>query len=148
MRFAPRRVLTSTALAVALAAGVTTVTTASASATPRVNVCGSSYTYLTSLPIRTNTGTLVGDIDMYWSAQGQRNCAVARPINGVTPRWVDVEIWTPAGQRADDGLTENYTEFAGPASVYAPGCVSVFGSLGGFNGPNSYGQGEADNIFC
>lgn len=147
MRFASRRLVTSAALAVALTAGVTAVTTASASATDRINACGSNYTYLTSIPIRTSSGSTVGDIDVYWSAQGSRNCAVARPINGINPGFIDVEIWTPSGQSASDGLTENYHQYAGPASVYAPGCVSVFGSLGNYS-PNGYGQGEANNILC
>jgi len=147
MRFAPNRLLTSVALAVVMAGGVTTVTTATASATPRVNVCGSSYTYLESFPIRSGTGTTVGDIDLYWSAQSERNCAVARPVNGLTPHWIAVEISTPSGGYASDGLSENYTQYAGPVSVYAPGCVSVFGSMG-YGGPYGYGQGDANNVAC
>jgi len=147
MRIAPRRLLTSATLALAMAAGVTTVTMASASATDRVNECGSSYSFVESLPIRTNTGTIVGDVDVYWSAQGQRNCAIARPVNGVNPRFVVVEVWTSSGQYAADGLTESYTKYAGPVSVYSPGCVTVFGSLGGYSA-TGYGQVEADNILC
>jgi hypothetical protein len=150
-----RRTLTSVA-ALGLAAGALTAGATTASATDRVNNCGSSYTYLHSYPIQntsslTSRGQTVGYIDLYWSNARGRNCAIARPNNGVPhPAHIDVQIWTTDFSKAvSDGWgTTNYTKYAGPVSIVSPSCVSVQGGFEYNDGEYEVAWAKATNVYC
>jgi len=155
MRTSLRRTLTSVA-ALGLAAGALTAGATSASATARVNSCGSTYSFLHSYPIQntsslTSRGQTVGYIDLYWSNAYGRNCAIARPNNGIYhPNHIAVQIWTTNfGNAVTDGWgNTNYTKYAGPVSIVSPSCVSVQGGFDYDDGAYEEGWAKVTNVYC
>lgn len=139
------------ATAAAVSVGLVSLSAPMASATPLVNHCGSSYSLLKSFPITDNnvgTGTVRGYIDLYWSRSLVRNCAIARPVNGLpNPNHISVGIARTSdfvGQ--DDGFTEDYTQYAGPVSVYAPSCIEFYATI--FYGTGQEASGGETNVYC
>ncbi|MEV0965508.1 hypothetical protein AB0J25_23510 [Streptomyces sp. NPDC049910] len=128
--------LTATSLAL-LAGAVVAGTTTQAAATPRINACGSSYTFLKSWPIKAvywthDAGKTKGYIDIYYSRSTGKNCAIARPIDGVhQPRGIKVKIGkSGSGWAALDGYQANFTKYAGPVYVAARDtCINFEGGF-------------------
>ncbi|MGW1496419.1 hypothetical protein [Streptomyces sp. NPDC002402] len=144
-----KTVLVTSSLALT-AAGVVATTSTTASATTRANYCGSSYTFLKSWPITalswtSDAGRTVGYIDIYWSRSAGKNCAIARPNNGIyNPNHIQVSIRrTGTGWSGMDGLNQNYRKYAGPVYVSAPNsCIDFEGGfdygLSGHTGFSKY----------
>jgi hypothetical protein len=121
-----------------LAGAAVAGTTTEAAATPQVNACGSSYVFLKSWPIKAlswtyDAGKTKGYIDIYWSSSAGKNCAIARPIDGVySPRGIAVRIGKSGSGWADsDGYNANFTKYAGP--VYTSARNACIDFEGGFN---------------
>ncbi|MFF4482946.1 hypothetical protein ACFY1A_38895 [Streptomyces sp. NPDC001520] len=138
------------ASAVALIGGTVVVATApSASATDRGSRCGSAYHFKKSWPIHNvwgsdTEGRTVGYIDVYWSNSTGKNCAIARPKNGIyKPNHIKVRVVkSGSGNWDQDGYgNENYKKFAGPVYAKARGaCVNL---EAGFEYNNSWDRAEA-----
>ncbi|MEU4898562.1 hypothetical protein AB0B12_39260 [Streptomyces sp. NPDC044780] len=137
------------ASAVTLIGSTVVVATApSASATNRANRCGSAYHFKKSWPIKVvwgsdTVGKTVGYIDVYWSNSTGKNCAIARPKNGIyKPNHIKVRIVrSGSGNWDQDGYNQNYKKFAGPVYAKARGaCVNIEGS---FDYHNSWDRAEA-----
>ncbi|WP_435059685.1 hypothetical protein [Streptomyces sp. bgisy060] len=128
--------LTATSLAM-LAGAVVVGTTTEAAATSRINACGSSYTFLKSWPIKAkywtyDAGKTKGYIDIYYSRSTGKNCAIARPIDGVhLPRGIRVKIGkSGSGWAQLDGYQANFTKYAGPVYVSARNtCINFEGGF-------------------
>ncbi|MGW6202096.1 hypothetical protein ACWF9B_00350 [Streptomyces sp. NPDC055089] len=133
------RKMTLTATSLATLAGVVVLgTTTEAAATSRINACGSSYTFLKSWPIKamnwtSDAGKTKGYIDTYYSRSTGKNCAIARPVDGVhLPREIRVKIGkSGSGWAALDGYQANFTKYAGP--VYVSGRGACIDFEGGFS---------------
>ncbi|GHG13789.1 hypothetical protein ACFFSH_31075 [Streptomyces filamentosus] len=139
--------LTATSLAM-LAGALVVGTTTQAAATPRINACGSSYTFLKSWPIKAmywtyDAGKTKGYIDIYYSRSTGKNCAIARPVDGVyLPRGIKVKIGkSGSGWAALDGYQANFTKYAGPVYVSAPNACIDF--EGGFSYNATWDPSEA-----
>lgn len=132
---------------------VTAATVTSAGATDRANHCGSSYHFKKSWPIKStdsgNPGTK-GYIDIYYSPSSGKNCAIARPINGLyNPHGIVVSLYSGSAYD-DDGYHSNYKKYAGPVYVSARGkCISFSGGLS-FNASwsPSEASGKYTNKHC
>ncbi|MBM9624158.1 hypothetical protein ACFQ60_02225 [Streptomyces zhihengii] len=127
-----------TAMSLALLAGAAVAATATeATATPRINACGSSYALLKSWPIQaqywtSDAGKTKGYIDVYYSGATGKNCAIARPVDGVhLARGIKVKIGkTGSGWAGLDGYQANFTQYAGPVYVSARNaCISFEGGF-------------------
>ncbi|MGW1155955.1 hypothetical protein ACWD45_32325 [Streptomyces rubiginosohelvolus] len=131
-----KTVLTTTSLAM-LAGAALTATATPAAATPRTNACGSSYAFLKSYPIKAlywtdDAGKTKGYIDVYYSGATGKNCAIARPSDGVhKPRAIRVKIGkSGSGWSQTDGFQSNYTKYAGPVYVTARNsCIQFEGGF-------------------
>ncbi|QKV90389.1 hypothetical protein HUT19_41085 [Streptomyces sp. NA02950] len=144
-----KSIVAASAVAV-LGSTVVVATAPSASATNRVNRCGASYHFKKSWPLKSTGqvdpyGKKVGYIDVYWSPSSGKNCAIARPKNGVfRPTDVMVRIQRSGTGRWDqDGYrpSQHHKKFAGPVYAKARGkCVDI---EGGF----SYMYGGADGAY-
>ncbi|MGW3390494.1 hypothetical protein [Streptomyces cinereoruber] len=139
--------LTATSLAL-LAGAAVMATTTEASATARINACGSSYGFLKSYPIKAvywsyDAGETKGYIDLYYSSSTGKNCAIARPMDGISsPRNIRVKIGKSGSGWADlDGYQANFTKYAGPVYVSARGSCIDF--EGGFTYNGSWDPSEA-----
>ncbi|MCX5078543.1 hypothetical protein ACFWBF_09535 [Streptomyces sp. NPDC060028] len=127
-----RRVASFLGVSVALAGSVIG-TAGEASAYPQVNVCGSSYGSLKQYPVRGTDNTRVGWIDTYYSSATGKNCAIVRGddsrASGFNHIEVAIGLSGAAGWTQTDGAGVNYTKYAGPVYVYAPGntCIDVWG---------------------
>ncbi|MGW3390497.1 hypothetical protein [Streptomyces cinereoruber] len=128
--------LTAASLAV-LTGTLLAGTTTQASATARTNACGPSYTFLKSWPIKATSGSYdagktKGYIDIYYSRTASKNCAIARPADGVhLPRGIKVKIGrSGSGWAALDGYQANFTKYAGPVYVSARNtCIDFEGGF-------------------
>ncbi|WP_327391312.1 hypothetical protein OG728_39585 (plasmid) [Streptomyces microflavus] len=147
-----RRVTTRAAVIPAVmtvaAAAVLTATAPPAAATPRTNACGGSYAFLKSYPIKAlywtgDAGKTKGYIDIYYSSATGKNCAIARPSDGVhLPRGIKVKIGkSGSGWAQTDGFQSNYTKYAGPVYVTARNTCIAF--EGGFAYNASWDPSEA-----
>lgn len=131
---------------VALAtSGLIGLSSGQANAIPRTNYCGSSYTFLKSWPItwRSQTG---GYIDVYYS--GGYNCVIVRTNDSVISSASEIVagLRKSGGTWQYDGLNKNYTRYAGPLYVYAPGsCIDMFGS---FEASGGGGAALIEDVHC
>ncbi|GAA1857696.1 hypothetical protein [Myceligenerans crystallogenes] len=122
------------ALSAMFAVSVTQAPAASAA------VCGGSL--INTKALRTDAGTVVGYLDVYYSGSTGRNCAVTRhsgPSYGVSRNtWVAIVRCDQA--TAGNGCTypesrwvrdeDYYAYYAGPVSIAAAGyCIRVTGGL-------------------
>ena len=92
-----------------------------------------------------------GTRDLYWSNAYGRNCAIARPNNGIYhPNHIAVQIWTTNfGNAVTDGWgNTNYTKYAGPVSIVSPSCVSVQGGFDYDDGAYEEGWAKVTNVYC
>ncbi|MGW9440674.1 hypothetical protein [Streptomyces sp. NPDC055607] len=155
----PVRSFLLTAAALTLTAGALVAGTAGpASATNRVNVCGSGYGFVKSWPIKGlswgyEPGRTVGYIDVYWSRSASKNCAVARPVNGLyNPHGIQVRIQRSNSTAIDMdgyGRGENFTKLAGPVYVYARNaCINLSGGFSYNTGSGYTGWGDYMNVHC
>ncbi|WP_030902273.1 hypothetical protein [Streptomyces sp. NRRL F-5126] len=121
---APAATASAASHAVPAAAAVTTG--AKAPAVAYNNVCGSGYGVVNSAPIGT-----AGTVYLTYSSKTKKNCVVtvrSRP-GAAVHMTASVGIGTHTHDVIDSG---NYTTYAGPVYLYAPGqCVSWRGEIAG-----------------
>ncbi|MCX5078544.1 MULTISPECIES: hypothetical protein [unclassified Streptomyces] len=130
-------------------------TATEAAAYPQVNVCGSSYGSLKQYPIvDPENGYRVGWIDTYYSSATGKNCAIARGddsrASGFTHIDVMIGLTSQVGWAQEDGAFQNYTKYAGPVYVYAPGntCIDVASNLLYDGYMEKQGLGTATQVRC
>ncbi len=125
-----------------------------ASAYPRVNVCGSSYGSLKQYEIRSSgpNSRRVGWIDTYYSSSTGKNCAIARgddaQASGFSEIWVGIGLSGTDHWAEENGQGSNYTKYAGPVYVYAPGSTCIDVGAGLFYGDGQYASGGGEEIRC
>ncbi|WDZ86001.1 hypothetical protein [Micromonospora cathayae] len=130
-----KKIVVGAATTAAVAAGLTTLTPGAAQAAPYNGACGSSYGVIDAM-------SLVGRGTVYLTYSGStgKNCVVTVRDNPGTrlPMSASVSL-AGAPWITDSG---NYTTYAGPVYVSAPGrCIDWGGSI---NGLGSYQY----NVHC
>ncbi|MGW2657200.1 hypothetical protein ACWC1D_26525 [Streptomyces sp. NPDC001478] len=144
------RKLTLAATFLATLGSAVVIGTTEAAATARTNACGSSYAFLKSWPIKamywtSDAGKTKGYIDIYYSRSTGKNCAIARPVDGVhQPHEIRVKIGkSGSGWAALDGYqaNSNFTKYAGP--VFASGRSACIDFEGGFAYNATWNSSEA-----
>jgi hypothetical protein len=138
----------------ALAASLVGVSATEANAYPRVNKCGSGYSFLRSWEI-TDNGIYegVGFIDIYYNSAMGFNCAIARGNDAKVTQHHYIAV---AIRRSGDGVwiqdgddpNTNYTSYAGPVYAYGRGgCIDFAGELS-YSGFSGHGKEVLYNKHC
>ena len=141
-----RWILIIPALLIAMFATITGSTSAYAAVSPQTdtNHCSSLGTVVDSVPIRDDTGTTLGYLNVYYNSSNGYNCAKTVANDTTSKKSMGVglvackethesDICTPVGDSkpyvdTDDG---NYYEYAGPVGVSAKGhCIYATGHIG------------------
>ncbi|HVK24033.1 MAG TPA: hypothetical protein VM677_21985 [Actinokineospora sp.] len=112
-------------------------------------VCGSSYSVLDSMPVKTNSGATWGRVYLLWSSSAQKNCVVT-----LKSSFVGVSTHTMAYADAQNGngaLAEGNYSYYAYDTVYAPNSCVMYGGYiysGTSTNTSNYAYAGSDWGWC